>query len=344
MTPTNLELREFINQYFSDEELEALCFDYFPEALNDFGGGMSKSRKVIVLIGHCERRDRLADLHAALMRERDEAWNRAFASSVDHARERQMPKSDRRIHAKTGIELIRIPAGPFFYGSSDADTMARDNEKPQRTIDLPEYWIGHYPVTNAQFARFIQATNHKTTARYKGSGRTRIGSDHWAGVKGADWHHPGGPTTSIEYKAAYPVVQVSWYDAKAFCDWAGLMLPTEEQWEKAARGTDGRIWPWGDDPPTVERCNFDRNVGDTTPVGKYSPQGDSPYGCADMAGNVLEWAASWYAQNLRPALRGGSWDCNDQDTRIACRGDDNPDHRGDNIGFRVVELLSDPAS
>ncbi|HMT20619.1 MAG TPA: SUMF1/EgtB/PvdO family nonheme iron enzyme [Promineifilum sp.] len=332
MTPTNPELRKFIVQFFSDEGLETLCFDYFPEAANEFGSGMSKNRKVIVLISHCERRDRLADLHAALMRERAEAWNRAFASSVDHERERQMPKSDRRIHEKTGIELIRIPAGPFLYGDD------------KRKIDLLEYWIGRYPATNAQFARFYRGTNPRATGRVKGPGRTRIGSDHWAGVKGADWHHPGGPTTSIEGKDDHPVVQVSWHDAKAFCDWAGLILSREEQWEKAARGTDGRIWPWGDDPPTVERCNFDRNVGDTTPVGKYSPQGDSPYGCADMAGNVLEWAASWYAQKLRPALRGGSWDCNDQDTRIACRGDDNPDHRGDNIGFRVAELLSDPDS
>lgn len=80
MTPTNPELRRFINQFFSDEELDTLCFDYFPEALNDFGGGMSKSRKVIVLIGHCERRDRLPDLLAAVARERSEAWNKTFAA------------------------------------------------------------------------------------------------------------------------------------------------------------------------------------------------------------------------------------------------------------------------
>lgn len=243
---------------------------------------------------------------------------------------------DRRIHEKTGIELIRIPAGPFLYGSADSDKMAWDDEKPQRTVELPEYWIGRYPVTNDQFARFVRATGHKTTAEQKGQGRAWTGSK-WEWVKGADWLHPGGPATSSAGKGNHPVVQVSWDDAKAFCDWAGLALPTEEQWEKAARGTDGRIWPWGSEPPTAERCNFDMNVKDTTPVGKYSPLGDSPYGCADVAGNVWEWTASEYGgvRGLK-VLRGGSWVDDARLCRCALRFGYDPNFRGGYSGLRAL--------
>jgi formylglycine-generating enzyme required for sulfatase activity len=463
MNPTNPELRRFINEYFSDEDLETLCFDYFPEVSGDFGSGMSKNRKVIVLIGHCQRRDRLADLYAALERERAKAWKDVFnAQPVETGRRpvstketrdpRQIflshatadaelahelagdlraegwavwiaPESirpgekwveainrgletsgvfvvmltpdavssrwvntetdaavemqhegliefiplevtpsepkrlwrqyqfvrfresyesglaallrrldgeppsppvristrertpqplkpakdpDRRIHEKTGIELIRIPAGPFLYGSSDQDTMARDNEKPQRTVDLPEFWIGRYPVTNKEYKRFLDAN-----------------PSHHVPFVDVDWAKPYNwdeqRRTYPADKTDHPVVLVSWDDAKAFCDWAGLALPTEEQWEKTARGTDGRIWPWGDETPTTDHCNFDDNVGDTTPVGKYSPKGDSPYGCADMAGNVWEWTGSWYTKDSTRALRGGSWNDYDLITRAAYR-------------------------
>ena len=248
---------------------------------------------------------------------------------------------NRRIHAKTGIELIRIPAGPFIFGSADSDTMANDDEMPQRAIDLPEYWIGRAPVTNAQFNLFVQATGYRTTAEAEGKGIGRTGIQiGWR--KGADWRHPSGRQASIFGKDEHPVVQVSWNDAKAFCDWAGLALPTEEQWEKAARGTDGRIWPWGNKPPTEKHCNFASKVGDTTPIGKYSPLGDSTFGCVDMAGNVKEWTG-WHTKFSRRVLRGGSWDSNDRLTRAAYRRKVDPSRRSDGDGFRVVELLSDPA-
>jgi formylglycine-generating enzyme len=253
------------------------------------------------------------------------------------------PTTNRRIHAKTGIELIRIPAGPFLYGSADSDTMAFDDEKPQRTIDLPEYWIGRYPVTNAQFARFVQATDYRTAAEAQGFGWGWTGSK-WDQIKGADWRHPRGPGSSIDNKDDHPVVQVSWDDAQAFCDWAGLILPSEQQWEKAARGADGRLWPWGDEPPTDRHCNFNMNVKDTTPVGRYSPLGDSPYGCVDMAGNVWDWTGSWYEKDKTRALRGGSWSFYVQYSRVACRDHYIPNDRGGYIGFRVAELLSDPDS
>ena len=318
MTPPNPELRKFIVQFFSDDDLETLCFDYFPDARSEFGGGMSMERKVIVLIGHCERRDRLTDLHAALMRERAEAWNRAFASSVDHERERQMPKSDRRIHEKTGIELIRIPAGPFLYGDD------------KRVIDLPEYWISRYPVTNKDYKRFLDATpNHRVPF---------VDAD-WA--KPYNWDektrdYPAG-------KSDHPVVLVSWHDAKAFCDWARLDLPTAAQWEKVARGNDGRLYPWGNEVPTNELCNFNGYVGRTTPVGRYSPKGDSPYGCADVVGNVWEWSYPSKLGDLKSSLRGGSWDIFEQLIHITHQQRTTPMKKSFNIGFRVAELLSDPA-
>ncbi len=178
---------------------------------------------------------------------------------------------NRFIHQKSGIEFIRIPAGDFLYGEE------------KQTVYLPEYWIGRAPVTNEQYARFVADVGYEAP-------------NHWKGKR---------PPAKL---ADHPVIYVSWDDAQAYCKWAGLRLPTEEEWEKAARGTDGREYPWGDKLPNARLCNFKKNVGTTTPVGRYSPQGDSPYGCVDMAGNVWEWTDS--ANNEHKdfrVLRGGSW-------------------------------------
>ena len=141
--------------------------------------------------------------------------------------------------------------------------------------------------------------------------------------------------------AEHPVVNVNWDQANAYATWAGGRLPTEAEWEKACRGTDGRIYPWGDEPPTAELANFANNVGDTTPVGSY-PNGASPYGALDMAGNVWEWTADWYAAdyyaNSPPAnppgpatgdvrvVRGGAFDYNENDVRCAARDDCYPNY------------------
>jgi len=174
------------------------------------------------------------------------------------------------------LELVRVPAGEFLMGSDPAkDKDAQDDEQPQRRVHVSEFYIGKTPVTNAQYATFVKATEHKVP-------------EHWENDK-----TPSG-------KEDHPVVYVTWHDAVAFCEWLtqetgkNLRLPTEAEWEKAARGADGRIYPWGNEQPTAELCNFDDNVGNTTPVGRYSPQGDSPYGCADVAGNVWEWTQSLY--------------------------------------------------
>ena len=314
MTPTNADLRQFILQFFSDEELETLCFDYFREVRQDFTTGMIRNSKVMILIDHCEKRGRLDDLYAALMRERPVAWRERFsAPSVETFRRNvSAPPSDRRVHEKTGIEFIRIPAGRFQYGV---------NKTPTETLT---YWIGRYPVTNVQYKCFLDANPAQP-----------VPSDDWAVPYNWDKQMRYCPVD----KADHPVVLVSWNDAWAFCEWAGLRLPAEQEWEKAARGVDGRIYPWGDE--WIDgRCNtIETRIGGTTRVGQYSPQSDSPFGCADMAGNVWEWTASWHTRKQTDrVLRGGSWNSYQKAVRVSLRYNYPPDLASNHIGFRVVAL------
>ncbi|HNT54828.1 MAG TPA: SUMF1/EgtB/PvdO family nonheme iron enzyme, partial [Anaerolineaceae bacterium] len=180
-----------------------------------------------------------------------------------------------RLDSAQEMAFVRIPAGEFLMGSDpEKDKQASANEQPQHLVSLPEYWMGQTPVTNAQYAAYIMAMKGKALSPWKNNQPPQDKLDH-------------------------PVVHVSWKDAVAYCAWLSELtgrrvgLPTEAEWEKAARGTDGRIYPWGDQDPDEKRCNFDGQAGGTTPVGRYSPTGDSPYGCVDMAGNVWELCADW---------------------------------------------------
>jgi serine/threonine-protein kinase len=163
-----------------------------------------------------------------------------------------------------GKEYIHIPAGEFWMGHP------RDSDAPRRQVYLNGFYISRYPVTNAEFHAFVEEAFY-------------MPPQHWRNDVYTAW------------EADHPVTYVSWHDAVAYCRWAGGRLPTEAEWEKAARGTDERRYPWGNtfDP---QRCNS-REGGKSaaTPVGKYSPAGDSPYGGGDMAGNVWEWVLDWYA-------------------------------------------------
>ena len=175
-------------------------------------------------------------------------------------------------------EMILIPAGEFLMGSDPSvDEDAFYNEQPQHTLYLPDYYLAKTPVTNAQYAAFVQATGHRQP-------------EHWT-----DGKPPRG-------KEDHPVVNVSWYDAMAYCRWLAEVtgkpycLPSEAEWEKGARGSDGRIYPWGNQWD-AERCNsWESSKRDTTPVWAY-PQGVSPYGLLDMAGNVWEWTRSLWGEN-----------------------------------------------
>jgi formylglycine-generating enzyme required for sulfatase activity len=214
------------------------------------------------------------------------------------------------------------------------DKDASADEQPQHRLYLPEFFIGKYPGTNAQYAVFANATR-------------RAALEHWRNGK-----IPAG-------KEPHPVTQVSWEDAVAFCQWLNRRpgrswrLPTEAEWEKAARGSDGRIYPWGNDPPTKELCNFGDYASGTTAVGQY-PAGASPCGALDMAGNVWEWTGSLYrpypyqsedgrnspdGEGLR-VLRGGSWFNHRRLARCVFRYRNGPDRFLMGFGFRVVVSLS----
>jgi formylglycine-generating enzyme required for sulfatase activity len=181
--------------------------------------------------------------------------------------------------------MVLVPAGPFLMGLPDNDLFAEQHEKPRRTIVLSAYWIEIYPVTNARYALFVEAGGYErrefwTAAGWQWKRRERV----WHPLM---WGEPGWDG------GAQPVAGVSWFEADAYARWAGRRLPTDAEWEKAARGTDGRRYPWGEDWPSAAVANFDMVVGRTTPVGLY-PDGLSPYGCHDMAGNVNNWTADWY--------------------------------------------------
>jgi formylglycine-generating enzyme required for sulfatase activity len=259
---------------------------------------------------------------AAKARAEAEAQAEAARRAAEEAAQRRGSASVPALGPRIGIELIKIPAGEFLYGEN------------KQKVSLPAFAIAKTPVTVAQFEAFVQATGYRTTAEQQGSGYAYNGSN-WVDTKGADWRHPRGPGSNAT--GNHPVTQVSWEDAQAFCKWAGLRLPTEQEWEKGARGTDGREYPWGAAAPTNKLCNFSMNVNDTTPVGRYSPAGDSPYGCADMAGNVWEWCEDYYdnSKDTR-VLRGGSFAIVPRSVRCAYRNRLDPENRYANYGFRVV--------
>lgn len=240
--------------------------------------------------------------------------------------------------------MIEIPSGAFLMGTDSE--RADPQDRPQHTVKLPTYWIDKYPVTNAQYARFVAATSHRPPL---------------------DWKDGKIPQGAL----MHPVTMVTWYDATAYAKWAGKRLPTEEEWEKAGRGTDGRRWPWGDkmDP---KRLNTYYNVGSATNVNAY-PNGVSPYGVMDLSGNVSEWMADDFGpypgssapvdlyQGKLPALtsekdkemkvvdmvpvslkgkykvlRGGSWKGDPFSTSLYHRNPDWANYASDFYGFRCA--------
>jgi len=263
------------------------------------------------------------------------------------------------------MELVYVPAGDFLMGSAYDDPEALPGEMPRHLVFLDAYWMDKTEVTNAMFERFVAATGHKTDAERYGSASVYIRC-RWDRVFRARWRSPEGLGSDIGSRMDHPVVQVSWNDANAYCRWAGRRLPTEAEWEKAARGTDVRTYPWGEGPPAGELVNFaDVNLGcswadltqddgyeRTAPVGTY-PAGVSPYRALDMAGNVWEWVADWYdvgyygrsprenpqgsTWSLVRVVRGGSWSSGFPGfLRSASRFTGPSGYRSGDLGFRCA--------
>jgi formylglycine-generating enzyme required for sulfatase activity len=224
-------------------------------------------------------------------------------------------------------EMVVIPAGPFVRGT----TVGGFDERPQRTIDLDTFSIDRYEVTNHQYQQFVAATGHRKAgppSRYaKSIGRMR--------------------------GANQPVVYVSWEDASEYCRWKGKRLPTEAEWEKAMRGTDGRLWPWGDHekPSGANWARVQDGHEVSARVGAFQTD-QSPYGVMDGAGNVMEWVADWYQESYYKespdknppspefgtyrVMRGGGYTTTGGDIRITSRSKMVPDFRDETIGFRCA--------
>jgi iron(II)-dependent oxidoreductase len=248
-------------------------------------------------------------------------------------------------------EMVNIPAGTFLMGSDKkADRNAYLPEFPQRKVYLDAYEIDKFEVTTVQFLKFVLATNRSPLI---------------------DWQYEGG--NFQETMASHPVMHVSWFDADAYCTWAGKRLPTSAEWEKAARGEDGRIYPWGNEPAGLSRANFGR-TGLSGPVRDrperlllYPPiisvdkyeNAVSPYGVYQMSGNVAEWTADWYdpgyykkAPDRNPkgpdkgtqkAFRGGGWIDSTPSVRPAQRNGTDPNTKMNWLGFRCARDVKQPA-
>jgi len=267
-------------------------------------------------------------------------------------------------------------------GTDDSEGFQADGEGPVREVELKPFYMDPYAVTNAKFAEFVQATGYVTEAERFGwsfvfhlltsdSVRSAVTSvpretPWWLVVEGASWRHPEGRDSDVEDRTDHPAIHISWNDANAYCRWAGKRLPTEAEWEYAARGgLVQKRYPWGDElkPDGEHRCNIwqgkfpvKNNASDgyigTAPVDAFQPNG---YGLYNVAGNVWEWCADWFSATehvkgscINPqgplggqakVIRGGSYLCHKSYCnryRVAARSSNTPDSSSGNMGFRCA--------
>jgi formylglycine-generating enzyme required for sulfatase activity len=268
-----------------------------------------------------------------------------------------------------GMAMIYVPGDAFQMGRDVNDTDGGSDEFPQHVVTLNEFWIDRTEVSVAQFRRFVVETGYETEAEQEGWAYAWTGME-WGRVDGANWQHPQGPDSSAQEE--HPVVQVSWNDAVAYCEWAGGRLPTEAEWEYAARGEQATIYPWGDEFDCSrgnfdDETEYDREVVsaeescdgyvETSPTGHF-PTGATWCGALDMAGNVYEWVADWYDENYYvdspsqnpvgpetgeyKVLRGGGWSSNQRRVRTTDRNGLAPGDRTALYGFRCAVSLSGP--
>ena len=286
---------------------------------------------------------------------------------------------------------VMLPGGTFTMGDMGPDARPEDGEGPVRDVWLSPFAIDVLTVTNAQFASFVASTGHRTTSETLGWSFVFVGHVHadawkhalatrprdipwWVPVDGASWRHPRGPGSDLSAIRDHPVVHVSWYDATSYCGWAGRRLPTESEWEYAARGgKESALYPWGSDltPDGEHRCNIwhgrfpDRDeaadgFSGTAPAEWFPPNG---YGLFQCVGNVWEWCSDWFGPGwhrtptcitrtdpqgphagAEKSMRGGSHLCHDSYCnryRVSARTGNTPDSATSHTGFRTAGLAAE---
>jgi sulfatase modifying factor 1 len=295
----------------------------------------------------------------------------------DTSRETTLPSTAVKCKdaSDTSRNMIRLEGGSFLMGSDGPESWRADREGPVRRVEVAPFWMEECTVSVAQFAQFIEATGYVTDAERFGwsyvfhkhvSGANKAkargvsgGATWWLGVEGASWRRPEGPGSNVKKREGHPVVHVSYFDALAYCNWAEKILPSEVQWEYAARGgLEGQLYPWGNDltPRNTKgkvehRCNIwqgkfpELDTGadgwsGTAPVKTYAPNG---YGLYQMSGNVWEWCADWFdPEQERRVVKGGSFLCHASYCnryRCAARTGNTTDSTTSHTGFRVASNL-----
>ncbi|MFD1849340.1 formylglycine-generating enzyme family protein [Oceanobacillus bengalensis] len=272
-------------------------------------------------------------------------------------------------------KMVYIPGGEFLMGTDDNEGFPSDREGPVRNVKVEPFYIDSHAVSNREFKRFVEETSYQTVAEKFGWSFVfhefltleQLNNEQqlqdvpwWYAVRDAFWYQPEGKGSTIEQRLDHPVVQVTWYDAAAFCEWAGKRLPTEREWEFAARGgLEQKKYPWGDEltPDGKHYCNIwqgkfpqynskeDGYLG-TAPAKSFPPNN---YGLYNMSGNVWEWCSDWFSKDIedskqinnqtQKSMRGGSYLCHKSYCnryRVAARSSNTMDSSAGNIGFRCV--------
>ncbi len=264
-------------------------------------------------------------------------WSLVFGQSISFADNRSAHDSVEFLAAKDGAPMIVVPAGSFPMGVPDGDRDGGRDEYPRHEVFVDRFAIDKYEVTNGLYLTFVKSTGHRVPQNPKNPTRNL-----WQG---------DSITDSLVDR---PVINVDWFDAAAYCKWAGKRLPREAEWEKAAKGTSDRRFPWGNVEPTAKYLNYNQRwIGEKTlmPVGSYEA-GKSPFGVYDMAGNVWEWVNDWYdAQyyekspqknpqgpeaGVKKVIRGAGWQNETPTVRIFTRVESDPTIRNESTGFRCA--------
>ncbi|MFD2211307.1 formylglycine-generating enzyme family protein [Virgibacillus halophilus] len=311
------------------------------------------------------------------------ASRQAFASTQSSKqRSTYAAETPNQLHAASSEETIYLPGGSFLMGTDDMEGFPSDGEGPVRNVRISPFYIDRTTVTNSEFMTFIESTGYQTDAEkfgwsfvfapfiaseeIKQQAPSPSETPWWLAVTEAYWKQPEGKGSDIAERMDHPVVHISWNDATAYCDWAGKRLPTESEWEFAARG--GLIqkrYPWGDElaPGGIHQCNIwqgefpykntmDDGYAGTAPAGHFQPNG---FGLYQMAGNVWEWCKDWFTVRAderggtvnptgpvtgqEKVIRGGSYLCHHSYCnryRVAARSRNTADSSSGNMGFRCA--------